>query len=413
MPDGTTPEPPDTAYVQIIRGTPACELTTDELIYDRLNPRTNSPYGLGTLESLIITVSAALKSDQFNLAYLTEGNVPEGFIMLPEEIANSTEQVKTWQDYFDALVAGDPRYQRRIKALPAGATYVPTKEHGDMSFEKFSEWLMEVTCAVFGVPPQDLGFTAHTNRATSKTQQEIGEEKGTAVYSLFLKEIYDRIVQQDLGFRNLQFIWSNLNPADKEQEAKVLDLKIRNGTLSIDEARNIEGLDPIGMTNAIITPTGPVLIETFLAQQEAALTPAQQQQPTPTGTEPDPNVQQQSGETHPPDTSRDQVSDNNDVPAMDEGQVANMEEQADLIKWRRVILKAVKEGKTNFKDFESDVIHPALMDRINYELNYVTTPESARKVFDKYLQPEGLMLRGALKLNAELNQIANSQPSTS
>ncbi|GAJ20004.1 unnamed protein product, partial [marine sediment metagenome] len=56
----------------------------------------------------------------FNLSYLTEGNVPEGFVKLPRDIASSRDQLKEWQDAWDAMLAGDPRFQRKLKFLPEG-----------------------------------------------------------------------------------------------------------------------------------------------------------------------------------------------------------------------------------------------------------------------------------------------------
>ena len=68
--DGTTPEPPQQAYLQRIMGREIAKLTTDEMIYTMLTPRTSQVYGFAPLETLIITVTTALKVQSFNLGFL-------------------------------------------------------------------------------------------------------------------------------------------------------------------------------------------------------------------------------------------------------------------------------------------------------------------------------------------------------
>ncbi|MET5019908.1 hypothetical protein AAHH78_32855, partial [Burkholderia pseudomallei] len=43
---------------------------------------------------------------------------------------------------------------------------------------------------------------------------------------------------------------------------------VKNGTKSVDEIRQSRGDEPIGMGNAVFTPTGPVAVVDFVKQQE-------------------------------------------------------------------------------------------------------------------------------------------------
>jgi len=381
--DGTRPEPPEIAYQQIIRGTVAAELTADELLYEKLYDRTNSPYGLSPLESLIVTISTALKTSTYNLGYLSEGNVPEGFIELPPDIANSPEQVKEWQDYFDSLVSGDPRFQRRLKTVPSGVKYTPTKKAEDMSFERFEQWLLQNTCAIFGVPPQDIGFTMQINKATSETQHDVGTEKGTMVISNFLKEVFDKIIQEDLGYTDLQFVWTNLNPTNQLEEVEIADRLIRVGALSVDEYRVSQGLEPIGLTNAVYTQSGPILIEDILNPAPPPVTPS----PTTEETTSQANTEAESPQ-----------EDVTDETAMDE-------ETKAIKAWRNYTMKNFKKGKIKVEKNKNPKIHPAIAEKIEYDLQFASDPASVKQIFDRYLNPEGAMRRAALKLNAELNEL--------
>jgi len=144
--DGTTPVPPEEAYLQEIDGVETARFTIDELIYKVMNPRTDSPYGLSPVETLILVVTTALKLSAYDLAYLTEGNIPEGLVELPKDIASNPDQLKAWQEAWDAMFSGDPRFQRKIKFLPEGMKWHPIRKPEDMAFDKFEKWLLLQTC---------------------------------------------------------------------------------------------------------------------------------------------------------------------------------------------------------------------------------------------------------------------------
>jgi hypothetical protein len=55
--EGRTPAPPSAAYQQIIKGMPAINLTTSELLYAPRNMRTNHRYGYSQVEQIIISVN--------------------------------------------------------------------------------------------------------------------------------------------------------------------------------------------------------------------------------------------------------------------------------------------------------------------------------------------------------------------
>ena len=375
-PDGTTPHPPQVAYIQKVQGKvgPVAEMTTDELLYLMMNPRSSSPYGLALLETLIITVTTALKLQTYNLSYLSEGNVPEGFIELPREVASSRDQLKEWQDAWDAMLAGDPRYQRKLKFLPEGMKYHPTKQISDMAFDKFEKWLLLNTCAVFGVPPQDLGFTFETNRSTAEIQWEVGKERGLFPLAQFLKEMFDQIIQEDFGFTDLEFVWVNINPMNKLEEAKVFDLLVRTGAVSVDEWRIGEGMDPIGLPHYIMTPVGPIFVKDLV---ESSNTPGNA-----------PVLPYKPG-----------IPDK--VKAA--GRVAILEE---LKKWKKVAYNDVRENKRP-RNFSTMLIDVRTKSLISKGLESAQTKEDIDQLFDPLINSEHKILTAVMDLYDDITGTIN------
>jgi HK97 family phage portal protein len=271
--DGTTPIHPDLAYVQKVDGAEKAQLTTKELIYKVMNPRTDSPYGMSQIESLVLIVTTALKLGSWNLSYLTEGNVPEGFVELPKDIASDPQQLKLWQEAWDAMFSGNAAYQRKVKFLPEGMKWHPVKRQEDLSYERFEKWLLQNVCAVMDVPPQAIGFQFDRGKGATEAEWEIGKERGLYPMALFLKEIFDEMIQDDLGQEHLQFIWTNINPTNAKEESEVFGQLVRTGAVSVDEWRVAEGYEPIGLGHYIMTPVGPIFAKDFIKLSEEGASP--------------------------------------------------------------------------------------------------------------------------------------------
>lgn len=383
---GDTPEPPDTAYEQIIAGTKIAEFTTDEMIYDFMGSRSMTPYGLAPLESLILQVEAALRGTLYNLNYFRESNVPEGFLTLPESVAKNKEQVDQWQTWFDALMAGDPRFQHRLKILPEGAVYTPAKKPEDMAFERFELWLLQQTCAVFDVPPQDIGITYQVNKATGETQAHLSIERGLVPLANFIKEIFDDIIQNRMGMENLQFIWHDVNPVDRKEEVEIAEKEINMGVLSGDEYRIEHGREPIGLEHYVAGKT-PILVKDIIsgkAQEDKEKAQAQ-------FTEDNEEV--------------DEVQDPEKKESEKEQEQKIRLESLALRKWRNCLYNDVKLGRPLRKHFKTNDIDKETYTLIQERIPTLKSFMDVKLFFDQFLDPEVKASMTLLKFSRELKEL--------
>lgn len=395
--DGTIPDPPRAAYVQKVGGEITAELSTDELYYRIMNPRTTHPFGMSPLEHLVIIVTTALKLQSFNLSYLSDGNVPEGFVEIPRDIASSRDQLKEWQDAWDAFLSGDPRFQRKLKFLPEGMTYTATKRNEDMTFERFEKWLLQNTCAIFGVQPSQIGFNFETNRSVKETDFEVGKERGLFPTALFIKELMDDIVQNDLGYEELEFRWSNLNPTNRVEEAKVVTSLIDHGLMAIDEWRVGEGLKPTGAKDPFIsTPIGPIFVKDLAKQSEQGLMPILPYKPVEQG---------KAGDS----TGSGAVEAPNVPNAVSQSaKKSDMGEFTEEIKrWRKCAVNDFKKGEA-FRDFSTDIIDTRTQHIIKDGLNQSKSREDINEIFDAFLSPEYQTKNQLMDFYGELDAIISN-----
>jgi hypothetical protein len=257
--NGRLPLAPAPAYQQVIKGRIWADLTTEELIYAPRNPRAAHLYGLGPVEQTIVTINTILRRQAQQLAYFTDGNLPAGLVNVPE--GWTVDQVKDWQDWMDARLSGNLAERSKILWAPAGAKYQGFKDAPIK--DEFDEWLARVICFAFSLPPTP--FIRQMNRSTSDNDSQRSLEEGMAPLQLWAKRLFDSVIQDDLGYADLEFAWNSVIDTDPETQAKINDVKLRNGSITIDEAREEDGREPVpgglGAKHLIYTGRGAIPLE--------------------------------------------------------------------------------------------------------------------------------------------------------
>lgn len=372
---GRIPQPPAIAFEQWIRGEKTAELTQDDLIFAVKNARPNTIFGLSPLESLIIQVQSALAGSLYNWKFFTDSNQAEGFIEVPEDWTK--DQVAEFQAYFDSMVAGDPRYQRRLKMMPGGMKYTPTKKPDDMAFERFELWLLQQTCSVFGVTPQSLGFTQQVNKATAEVQGDITQERVGRALQQFIEELFTNLIQYDMGYVDYKFTFVNTDPTDLLEEAQIEDIKIRNGTLSVDEVRKRNGMEEIGLKHFVMTGSGPMLVEDIIDGEDEMEIPR-----------------------------RTNGTRQNEMDMEDEMEDEEELERKELTQWKKFCINAIKSDG-NHKGFNDFIVKNISIEKendIRKQLESADDKADIVKIFQYYLTNEYKQVAELRKMLDEINQ---------
>jgi hypothetical protein len=163
--------------------------------------RTNHLYGFGPVEQIVVTINTLLQRQTRQLAWFTEGNTPPGVMSAPE--GWSPDQIKQYQDWFDERLRGNAAARSGIIWGPFGAKYSPFKD--PPLKDDFDEWLARIVCYCFNLPPTP--FIKQMNRSTGETDAERALEEGLEPTKLWAKRLLDDVIQDDLGFEDLEFDW--------------------------------------------------------------------------------------------------------------------------------------------------------------------------------------------------------------
>jgi hypothetical protein len=286
---GEPPEPPQPAYRQIIRGLPwtyymaDLELPADQrnvwfdqahMIYEPFWGRPDSPYGHPPMEWVMLTTQRALARQVLDYRLFADGTTAFDFWKMPPDW--SATQIAELQEAHDTLLKM-PKERARLRFMPGGAN--SGLEHGFLEPKtEGEEFLLHVGCAAFNRSPMEMGFIRSSGGAGLggkgvAKEQGAAANKGVRAAAFHLKAIIDRIT--GLHFSpELEIIFPELEDTEAAKErAEAEDIRIRNGSLGLDEARLDRDLDPIGPSgkpsNLIYLGTNPPMQAVLALSQEA------------------------------------------------------------------------------------------------------------------------------------------------
>ena len=119
-----------------------------------------------------IALAVALRRDAATLDYYRTGSSPDAFATLPKEW--TADQIRSFQDYFDALMSGNLARRRMTKFMPADFKLIEARQ--PPLKDMYDEWLARIICYAFSVPASP--FVSQVNRATSETLRLQATQEG-------------------------------------------------------------------------------------------------------------------------------------------------------------------------------------------------------------------------------------------
>ena len=89
------------------------------------------------VEQIALTVNIALRRDASTLDYYSAGSSPDAFATLPKRW--TADQIRSFQDYLDALMSGNLARRRQTKFMPADFKLIEARQ--PPLKDQYDEWL--------------------------------------------------------------------------------------------------------------------------------------------------------------------------------------------------------------------------------------------------------------------------------
>jgi hypothetical protein len=255
---GMRPEPPYSAFQQILFGFPRSEFsaateteetdgdfTCDELSYMVRNRRTWTVYGFGPVERSLPLADIYLRRQQWIRAEYTDGVTPELMMQTDANFGNNPDLLRAYENIFNNDLAGQTEQRKRVRLLPMGMTPIQFDGYGEKFKDTLDDYLVNSICGHFGVLPSEIGFAPKGGLGGAGFQA--GEAQSSDVLGVFpliqwLEKMITQLSYNYLGLpRELEFKFMVTGREDNESLARTRDVELKNGSLTVNEMRSLAG----------------------------------------------------------------------------------------------------------------------------------------------------------------------------
>ncbi len=238
---GRRPQYPLPAYRQIVKGLPATDFTTSDLIYMPGNVRSHKLYGYSPVEQTLALILTLIYKTVFLQNFYDESNIPLAYMPMPENM--STGEMLRLIREMEATLDGNLGQRSKVYPVPYGSKLELLKKEEYQA--KFEEWCARVFTFVLGETATP--FVQQNNRATAQQSDDTREESGEKPLMRWVKNEIDSIVQRPDLFNgtDIEFMWDEEAETDALKQAQVDQINVSIRTRTPNELRQRDGLSPL------------------------------------------------------------------------------------------------------------------------------------------------------------------------
>lgn len=257
---GGRPLPPYPAYQQQLYGFPRGEFVadvdtaddggmlipngyaSDQLIYQRREVRTFSPYGLSAVEQSLTDVDLWMKRMAWLRAEYTDGVMPAGWMKNTGESQWSPQQLLEYEREFNDYYGGLTQARQRFRILPPGIEPDESKQIDERYKPDYDLHLLKIVVAHFDMTIAELGFTEAKGLGSSgyhEGQENVQERKGTRPDLKWLMSVLTDISRTHLAMpEELEFRFLGLDDEDQAAADELNKNRFSTGGLTLNEWRD-------------------------------------------------------------------------------------------------------------------------------------------------------------------------------
>lgn len=197
-------------------------------------------FGLSPIESVLSIVANLLNADNYNGTYFEEGAFPPVILQLIGQV--NERDLEAYREYLMSELMGQ-FHRPAIMAGQTKAEVINLKDitNNDMQFMEYQNWLAKLMTAAYGLSARDINLGGDSGLGSGKEAEvdtELSEGKGYTSTLELIKEQINLIIEDDLRFPDIEFDWVADDTLDETELTDVVDKRLKNGTMTLNEARD-------------------------------------------------------------------------------------------------------------------------------------------------------------------------------
>ena len=244
-------------FVQIIDNKKVAEFKRHEMAWGVRRPRADimvNGYGFPELEESAPTIIDMMHSKAYNSANFTHGLHLSGILAVKSKM--SPALFRAFRREFYAMLQGgngakktpiiqlDPESKEEISSVNL------SNSNSDMEFDKWLNFLIKETCAIFQMDPSELGFvygnegqTSSLNSGDTGNRIKFSKEKGLRPLLRALQTWINRWIIEPLS-EDLELVFVGLDVESEDKRIERMQKKLKM-FMTVNEARAQFDLEPL------------------------------------------------------------------------------------------------------------------------------------------------------------------------
>lgn len=217
------------------------QLKDEEILYMRINPSTETPYGYGPLEVAYQSISRQLGVSLY-AANLASNTAPQNMIYVGQA---TPDEIIQFRAYWRNEVEGQG--QTPIIGNSIKPDVLKLHGGGDSAlYLKYQEWLVREIATAFGISPQNLGIERDVNRSTGDVATDRDWDSAIKPMAHLVESHINRhAIAGRLGMPHIRFRFVGLDRKDEAATANIYQTYYRSNAITPNEQRDRLGLQPL------------------------------------------------------------------------------------------------------------------------------------------------------------------------
>lgn len=261
-------EDEEVEYVQIINGNVEAWFTAEEMAFVVRNPRTDisvQPYGFSEIETIVTQLNSYLEAEEYNMRFFEQGGMTKGVFNIKNEPSGYANQdaMQSFKRQWRSQVTGlKGAWKTPILQVPGGLEYINIgQDNGEMVFEKWVNYLINIICAVYRIDPAEINFPNNGGAAgggggifEGSTQAKYDQSKDKGLYPLmqFIENTINKYIMPEFGDQYV-FKFDGMNEKTQEEQNQI-DKQEVDTFKTINEKRRERGLPDIDGGDVVANP---------------------------------------------------------------------------------------------------------------------------------------------------------------
>ncbi|MGI4830945.1 MAG: phage portal protein [Janthinobacterium lividum] len=209
-----------------------------ELMYLKLNPRSHTIFGLGKMEVAFESINNFLGAHRYASRLASNGTVQYALWLQDRTPEQHERLTRWWQDE----VEGSGRTPVLSSETPPQVIRLAAGNDAELRPE-WQQLLLTMIANAFDLPPMMLGVTGDVNKSTAgEMADEAFQNAVVPLAKLIADHLTRDVIVKRLGWKDLRFVWSELESRDEATEVSIQMQLLKAGVLTVDEVRAMRGL---------------------------------------------------------------------------------------------------------------------------------------------------------------------------